>query len=141
MVGRNNPEQQDSTADLVGNHEPEKTRSIETTENRYADPPMTPGQQASAETEPPGPLFDEHAANDLRLRWDDVQTGFVDDPRQSVAQADQLVATTLKEIANAFAQERSKLEKQWDRGDDISTEDLRVILQRYRAFFNRLLSV
>jgi hypothetical protein len=33
------------------------------------------------------------------------------------------------------------LESQWDRDRDISTEDLRLALTRYRAFFDRLLSV
>jgi hypothetical protein len=141
MTGQNNPEQRDSDADLVSNHESAQTRPIDITEERYTDPSTTPSQPASAEIEPPGSLFDEHAANELRMQWEEVQTGFVDDPRGSVAQADQLVAATLKEIANAFAQERIKLEQQWDHGDAISTEDLRVILQRYRAFFHRLLSI
>jgi hypothetical protein len=65
----------------------------------------------------------------------------VDEPRKAVEQADGLVASAMKRLAEVFAEERSHLEQQWDRGDNVSTEDLRVALQRYRSFFDRLLSV
>ena len=77
----------------------------------------------------------------LRSRWDSIQTGFVDEPRQAVEQADSLVAEVMQHLAQLFADERNKLESQWSRGDDVSTEDLRVALQRYRSFFDRLLSI
>jgi hypothetical protein len=77
----------------------------------------------------------------LRARWDAVQAGFVDEPRRAGEQADSLVAAAMKRHAETFAQERSQLEGQWDRGDDVSTEDLRLALQRYRSFFGRLLSM
>jgi hypothetical protein len=86
-------------------------------------------------------LFPENEANDFRARWTDIQTGFVDEPRRAVEQADALVAEVIKQLANSFAEERSKLEGQWGRGDDVSTEDLRVSLRRYRSFFDRLLNV
>lgn len=86
-------------------------------------------------------LFPENEAKDFRTRWTDIQTGFVDEPRRSVEQADALVAEVIKRLANGFAEERSKLEGQWGRGDDVSTEDLRVSLRRYRSFFDRLLNV
>jgi hypothetical protein len=86
------------------------------------------------------PLFPEDELRDFRARWDQVQTSFVDEPRRAVEQADTLVATVVKRIAEQFAEERAKLEQQWDRGDDISTEELRQGLKRYRAFFDRLLS-
>ena len=66
--------------------------------------------------------------------------GFVDEPRDSVAQADALVADLMQQLAASFSEERERLEKQWDSGDDVSTEDLRVALTRYRSFFDRLLS-
>lgn len=75
------------------------------------------------------------------MRWKEVQTAFVDEPRRAVEQADGLVASAMKRLAEIFADERSGLEKQWDQGTDISTEDLRVAFQRYRSFFDRLLSV
>lgn len=86
-------------------------------------------------------LFSAHELDDLRNRWNIVQTGFVDQPRRAVEQADELVASAMQRLAEVFAEERSKLEKQWDRGDNVSTEDLRVALQHYRSFFQRLLSV
>jgi hypothetical protein len=70
-----------------------------------------------------------------------IQAGFVDEPRSAVEQADSLVAGTMKRLAEMFAEERSRLESQWDRGDDVSTEDLRIALRRYRSFFGRLLSM
>ena len=87
------------------------------------------------------PLFPSDELQELRNRWSGVQTAFVDEPRSAVEQADGLVAAAMKRLAEVFAQERSKLEQQWDRGDNVSTEDLRIALQRYRSFFQRLLSV
>jgi hypothetical protein len=87
------------------------------------------------------PMFPAGEATSLRARWSEVQTGFVDEPRHAVEQADGLVAEMMQRLAKVFADERSKLEEQWSRGDDISTEDLRVALRRYRSFFDRLLSV
>jgi len=87
------------------------------------------------------PLFSTDETQTFRSRWDDIQTGFVDEPRTAVEQADSLVAEAMKRLAEMFANERAELEQQWDRGDDISTEDLRVALQRYRSFFSRLLAV
>jgi hypothetical protein len=86
-------------------------------------------------------LLSRRNIDDFRSRWDSIQTRFVDEPRQSVEEADSLVAEVMKQIAQMFANERSSLEEQWTRGDDVSTEDLRVALQRYRSFFNRLLSL
>ena len=87
-----------------------------------------------------GPLFPEDEFHNFRARWDQVQTSFVDEPRHAVEQADTLVATVVKHIAEQFAEERSKLEKQWGRGDNVSTEELRQGFKRYRASFDRLLS-
>jgi hypothetical protein len=86
------------------------------------------------------PLFAEDELRNFRTRWDQVQTSFVDEPRRAVEQADTLVATVVKRIAEQFAEERAKLEQQWDRGDNVSTEELRQGFKRYRAFFDRLLS-
>ncbi len=87
------------------------------------------------------PLFSASEMEDFRSQWSKVQTGFVDEPRQTVAEADKLVALVMQRLAEGFSNERSGLEKQWDRGDNVSTEDLRVALQRYRSFFDRLLKL
>ena len=86
-------------------------------------------------------LFPESESKHFHKRWTDIQTAFVDEPRRAVERADELVAEVIKRLADSFAQERSKLEGQWGRGDNVSTEDLRVALQRYRAFFDRLLNI
>ena len=78
---------------------------------------------------------------DLKQRWETIQTGFVDEPRKAVEQAASLVNATTKRIADVFANERNQLEKQWSRDGEVSTEDLRVALQRYRSFFNRLMTI
>lgn len=87
------------------------------------------------------PLFATNESDDFRRRWTDIQAAFVDEPRQAVEKADSLVAEAIKHLAEIFARERANLEQQWAQGSDVSTEDLRVALQRYRSFFDRLLSV
>lgn len=76
----------------------------------------------------------------MRARWEAIQAGFVDEPRRAVEDADALVAQVIRQLAESFAAERARLEAQWSRGDQVSTEDLRVALQRYRSFFQDLLS-
>jgi hypothetical protein len=118
------------------------------------EPPMaTPGATAHAASDPAtanrggsspadaSPLFPASEATSFRARWGEAQTSFVDEPRHAVEQADGLVAEMMQRLASVFAEERSKLEQQWSQGDDVSTEDLRMSLRRYRSFFDRLLSV
>ena len=106
---------------------------------RASAPPNGPTKKPNGEQ--PARLLSNEECDKLRRDWDGIQAGFVDEPRHAVEQADNLVAMTMKRLAEMFSAERSKLESQWDRGDDVSTEDLRVALQRYRSFFQRLLSV
>jgi hypothetical protein len=127
-----------TTADLAGKR------------GDYADNPDVAAEEQNQDTRGPqlvqndtqetAPLFNEGEINNFRSRWGSVQTEFVDDPRRAVQDADQLVATVMQRLAEGFANERTSLEKQWDRGDNVSTEDLRVALQRYRTFFGRLLN-
>ena len=77
----------------------------------------------------------------LRSRWDDIQAAFVDDPADCVHKADALVEEVVEQLTAGFSEARSRLEAQWARGEHASTEDLRVALQRYREFFQRLLAV
>jgi hypothetical protein len=86
-------------------------------------------------------LFEKEETPGLRARWTDIQAGFVDEPRRAVESADALVADIMKRLSDTFARERSNLEQQWNRGENASTEDLRVALQRYRSFFDRLLAI
>ncbi|HKD08414.1 MAG TPA: hypothetical protein VKB79_21115 [Bryobacteraceae bacterium] len=87
------------------------------------------------------PLFADNELGEFRRRWQDTQTSFVDDPRTAVKNGDELVAAVMARLATLFSDERAKLERSWDSGENVSTEDLRVALQRYRSFFDRLLSV
>jgi hypothetical protein len=96
---------------------------------------------APALAEERSPLFTANESRDLRVQWDSVQVTFVDDPRSAVQKADALVSETIKRLTGVFAGERQKLEEQWGRGADASTEDLRVALRRYRSFFTRLLEI
>jgi hypothetical protein len=86
------------------------------------------------------PLLADAATSEVRSRWEQIQGSFVDEPRRAVEEADSLVAELMQRLADSFAEERKGLEGQWDRGDEVSTEDLRIALQRYRSFFDRLLS-
>ena len=87
------------------------------------------------------PLFEEDAAKKFRSRWLAIQSKFVDDPSDSVKQADDLVADVIKNVTMSFANRRVSLEKQWNSGDNTSTEDLRLALKQYRSFFDRLLTL
>jgi len=120
-----------STADLAGRNDPK-------------DPAANAPQQVQRRDEGDDgaePLFPPEETQRLRDRWHSIQAGFVDEPRKAVEDADSLVASTMKRLAEIFASERDHLESQWGRGDDVSTEDLRVALRRYRSFFDRLLSM
>ena len=99
------------------------------------------GTPADVNAQHDTPLLATDVVGQLRNQWTDIQAGFVDEPRRAVERADGLVADAIKRLAETFANERAQLEGQWDRGGDVSTEDLRQALQRYRSFFSRLLSV
>ncbi|HEX6314348.1 MAG TPA: hypothetical protein VFZ73_05790 [Gemmatimonadaceae bacterium] len=86
-------------------------------------------------------LLPDEVADDLRPRWAEIQGSFVDAPRKAVEQADQLVAEAIQRLAEAFSEAKAGLEREWDRGEEVSTEDLRIALQRYRTFFDRLLNM
>jgi len=100
-----------------------------------------PEKSAATQAERAEPLFAHEETDGFRGRWQNVQTSFVDEPRKAVKEADELVASAIKRLAEIFAEERNKLEQEWDRNDNVSTEDLRVAMRRYRSFFDRLLSV
>ncbi len=86
-------------------------------------------------------LFGSDELQGFRSRWEEVQAGFVDEPREAVQRADELVSDLMTKLTSGFDQTRSGLEEQWNEGEEASTEDLRVALTRYRAFFNRLLKI
>lgn len=140
-----------TTDDLSGRtHQAQRTDAGE--EHRLEDEDRTgaPDATGAPDQTPPAdrpsaeardePLMAPADLEDFRGRWEQVQTRFVDEPRRAVEDADALVAEAMRQVAETFASERSKLEEQWDRAGEVDTEALRVTLQRYRSFFDRLLS-
>jgi hypothetical protein len=97
-------------------------------------------ERGSPQTDERASLLPEDQSERFTTRWQEIQTSFVDKPRDAVAQADALVADLMQRLAAGFSNERERLESQWKGGDDVSTEELRVALTRYRSFFDRLLS-
>ena len=149
---RKKQEDELTTAELAGRTESpaqgattEETRGPTLVKGERMSEPVEATSQQDTASEESGTtsttqLFSESDVTDLRGRWGNVQSAFVDEPRQAVEQADKLVALVMQRLAEGFAQERTSLERQWDRGDNVSTEDLRVALRRYRSFFDRLLA-
>jgi hypothetical protein len=135
-----------STSDLVDAADRAERRRIDVTDDapgprtdvRDDDRHDTPRRDAG---EPHEPLFVAADAEGYRTRWGAIQTGFVDEPRRAVEEADALVAEVVKRLAEGFSGERQRLEADWERNDQVSTEDLRQAMRRYRSFFERLLNV
>ncbi|MFB7216514.1 hypothetical protein [Streptomyces sp. NPDC056255] len=112
-----------------------------------ADPTHTPGgdgDTAGPDTAATGADEDEPLLGEeqeaFHDRWQRIQGDFVDDPREAVSAADNLVAEVMQALARTFSDHKQGLEGQWQRGKEVPTEELRVALQRYRSFFNRLLN-
>ena len=121
-----------TSAQSVGT-QPLPARTVETDPSTAATVGTDPSTEES--------LFGNDKLSDLRSRWDHVQSGFVDDPRECVQQADGIVSDVVDQLTTGFSEVRSRLEAQWARGEEASTEDLRLALKRYREFFERLLAV
>ena len=134
-----NAQRKVSTSDIanVAGNRPEASQPPPSERSAISGPVST----ATTEDAAREALFPAAETEALRTRWEAIQTGFVDEPRTAVTEADALVAQAVTRLAEIFSEERTTLEKQWDHGDNISTEDLRVALRRYRSFFDRLLSV
>jgi hypothetical protein len=120
-----------TTADLAS----ASPRTEERAPTGFTQPVAVPATDGKMEA-----VFSQNEVNQLRPMWNAIQTKFIDEPRKSVEEADGLVASTIKRLAESFATERANLESQWGKGGDVSTEDLRLALRRYRSFFDRLLS-
>jgi hypothetical protein len=131
-------EERPTTADIASGTEPQARGDDADTDVDQMDEEREAVEDAwEAQREP---LLADAATSEVRSRWEQIQGSFVDEPRRAVEEADSLVAELMQRLADSFAEERKGLEGQWDRGDEVSTEDLRIALQRYRSFFDRLLS-
>jgi hypothetical protein len=106
-----------------------------------AEDPGAEPSRAEHESSAAGVLFAGDNLAELRGRWAGVQAAFVDDPKECVQEADGLVSDLVEQLTAGFAETRSHLEEQWNRGEEASTEDLRLALMHYREFFERLLAV
>jgi hypothetical protein len=113
------------TIAVTGKPEPEQAKIVE---DSASEPELSP-------------LFSDEADRDFRAKWHDIQTGFVDEPRRAVERADELVAQLMQRLAQSFSDQRNSLERQWEQSEEVSTEDLRLALRRYRSFFERLLAI
>jgi hypothetical protein len=127
-----------STAARVGEHE--HGEHIEHAEHAEAGVPKRTDTRRADTAAEPVPLLPAGETDKFRLQWRELQTVFVDDPPESVHAADQLVAEVMQAVAASFSNHKRELERQWQRGEDVSTEDLRLALRQYRSFFDRLLS-
>jgi len=101
-------------------------------------PTPVPAAQVVVNAASPEMLFGSEETQHFRDRWNEVQAKFVDEPRSSVQEADALITELMTQFSQRLANERCTLESQWNEGD-VSTENLRQVLQSYRSFFNRLL--
>ena len=139
----------------------EPTTSVSEAPRREDETTPAPAVETTAAEPEPDPVGETHEAEpsathepsadetlfagddlaELRARWAGVQAAFVDDPKDCVQKADVLVSDLVEQLTTGFTQARSRLEEQWSRGEDASTEDLRLALMHYREFFERLLAV
>ena len=115
----------------------DESSSVQTEPSEMGTGSSTAGTEPSSDKS----LFADADLSRLGSRWNDVQAAFVDDPKKCVQEADALVAEVVEQLTTGFSAARSRLEAQWARGEEASTEDLRLSLKRYREFFQRLLSV
>lgn len=106
------------------------------------EPAREPDPQAARQTaDNDAALFDRDATKDYQDRWLVIQTEFVDEPRQAVEKAESLVGEVVQALTDSFAREHRDMEARWSGDREVSTEDLRLAIRRYRSFFNRLLSL
>src|SRR5215207_7757743 len=128
-------------ADMVDPNDQVNTGEEQMRNEQIADRRHAASTNTMNDDENFAPLFENNEAEDFRGQWLEIQSRFVDDPSVSVKDADELVAKVIQNITRNFANKRIALETQWKSGDDVSTEDLRQTMKRYRSFFDRLLTL
>jgi len=116
-------------------------RATDPASRRQTEEPRSTEEEAAQTEQGLGTSYMQRGATEQsRQRWQEIQARFVDDPRKAVAEAHGLVSEVMEGIVKRFQSERGELEQRWSSGENVSTEDLRRSLQRYRDFFGRLLS-
>jgi hypothetical protein len=116
------------------------TNADDVPEAQSQRPGRAPSDDVGKPIEPHAQLLEADEQQGVIARWKEIQAQFVDEPRSAVQDADALVADLMQRLARTFAAERAQLESRWASGEDVSTEDLRQGLRRYRSFFERLLA-
>lgn len=134
------PDQQYETVEPTDRSGSSTTEVLESSEARDTSAAATESSTIPADSSTAESLLPERELSGVRSRWTQIQSGFVDDPRECVQKADGLVSDVVDQLTAGFAEARSRLEAQWARGEEISTEDLRLAMKRYREFFERLLA-
>ena len=137
----NGPESEPVAGDLFRDQDEPRVSDIEELRAQRASDDYDHDEQSSdREQERLGTSYLEQGRGaDEEKRWRQIQASFVDDPKSAVSEAHALVSDLIDGIVDQFQREKSDLEARWSKGDQVSTEDLRLCLQRYRDFFGRLL--
>ncbi len=95
-----------------------ETASHDVPLEQHDGPKLVKGQKLEAPDKAavvsePVPLFSDSEMKDFRSQWSKLRTGFVDEPRRAVEDADKLLASVMQPLAEGFTNQRSGLEKQW----------------------------
>jgi hypothetical protein len=135
-------ERDETERDETGRLDPERRSSLRqrgraddqefSTENKCTDIVASDGSKA---------FFSPNEADGFRARWESIQVGFVDDPRTSVQSAAQLIGDAMKRLSEEVATERRKFETSSRRENGKATEEMRLLLRRYRSFFKHLMEM
>jgi hypothetical protein len=120
------------------NRAAEDTQTMDPTHEQEIEFQKKPRPSDSTKTEPITWLNRDEMEK-LRSRWVSIQAQFVDQPRGSVEQAETLVADAVERIQQVLTEQQTRLSEQWCNHEDASTEDLRLTMQNYRTFLNRIL--
>lgn len=100
----------------------------------------TSRETEAAATDEPVRLLQPDELHAVITKWREIQAEFVDQPKRAMQEADELVTALMDRLAQTFAEQREHLEARWSDAENVSTEELRQGLQRYRSFFERLLA-
>ena len=131
VLGDKSNDQMDDLDDTINNNIPEYISTSMSKEVIRDDPNVTSMESVAS-------FFDREESENFNQQWMEIQGKFVDEPRIAVQKADDLISDMIKQITTMFDKEMDTLETQWNQGDEVSTEDLRMTFQHYRSFFHRL---
>jgi hypothetical protein len=85
-----------------------------------------------------GPIFDGSEAGEFQQNWQQIQSGFVEDPASAVRRAEDLTDKILTSLTRALEDRRQILDNSARNGD---TEQLRLVLRQYREVLESVTSL